>query len=128
VNVHDTCLLAEGIEELMDFADLIGMDLRGSFVTLDSGFDSETNDNRIRFHDLIPVIKPNMRGTKNQDTINERLDAFQEKTYKERYRVERTFAWEDSYRKLALRYEILFETHLGFKYLAYSLMNLKEYV
>lgn len=128
VNVHDTCLLARGIEELMDFADLIGMDLRESFVTLDSGFDSEANDYRIRFHDLIPVIKPNLRATKNPDTINERLDAFQEKTYKERYRVERTFAWEDSYRKLALRYEILPETHLGFKYLAYSLMNLKTYV
>ena len=128
VNVHDTCLLTVGIEELMNFADLIGMDLHESFVTLDSGFDSEANDDRIRFYDLIPIIKPNMRGTKNQDTINERLDAFDEKTYKERYRVERTFAWEDSYRKLALRYEILLETHLGFKYLAYSLMNLKKYV
>lgn len=112
----------------MDFADLIGMDLRESFMTLDSGFDSGANDNRIRFHDLIPIIKPNMRGTKNQDAINERLDAFDEKTYKERYRVERAFAWEDSYRKLVLRYEILEATHLGFKYLAYSLMNLKEYV
>jgi len=128
VNVHDTGLLPAGIEELMDFADLIGMDLRESFVTLDSGFDSMANDDRIRFHELIPVIKPNLRGTKNQNTINDRLDAFDEKTYKERYRVERTFAWEDSYRKLALRYEILEETHLGFKYLADSLMNLKEYV
>lgn len=128
VNVHDTCLLGECVEGLMDFANLIGMDLRESFVTLDSGFDSEANDNRLRFHELIPIIKPNLRGTKNQDTINERLDAFDEKTYKERYRVERTFAWEDSYRKLALRYEILPETHLGFKYLAFSLMNLKVYV
>lgn len=128
VNVHDTCLLAPCVEGLMDFADLIGMDLRESFVTLDSGFDSEANTDRIRFHDLVPVIKPNLRGTKNEDTINERLEAFDEKTYKERFRVERTFAWQDSYRKLALRYEILLETHLGFKYLAYALMNLKEYV
>lgn len=128
VNVHDTCLLGECIEGLMDFASLISMDLRESFVTLDSGFDAEANADRLRFHNLIPVIKPNPRGTKNQTIINERLDAFDEKTYKQRYRVERTFAWEDHYRKLALRYEILEETHLGFKYLAYSLMNLKEYV
>jgi len=128
VNVHDTSLLPACVEELMSFADLIGMDLRESLLTLDSGFDSEVNADRIRFHDLVPVIKPNLRGTKNQDTINERLDAFDEKTYKERYRVERTFAWEDSYRKLALRYETLLETHLGFKYLAFSMMNLKEFV
>jgi len=128
VSVHDTCLLPDAIEKLMDFADLIGMDLRESLVTLDSGFDSSSNDDRLRYHELIPVIKPNLRGTKNQDMINERLDAFDEKTYKERYRVERTFAWEDHYRKLALRYEILPETHLGFKHLAFSLMNLKEYV
>lgn len=128
VNVHDTCLLPGGVEELIDFADLIGLDLKESAMTLDSGFDSEANANRLSFHEIRPIIKPNLRATKDRDTINERLDAFDEKTYKERYRVERTFAWEDHYRKLALRYEILEETHLGFKYLAYSLMNLKEYV
>jgi transposase len=69
-----------------------------------------------------------MRGEKREDVINERLDAFDEKTYKERYRVERTFAWEDSYRKLAQCYEILEATRLGFKYLAFSMMNLKEYL
>lgn len=80
VNVHDTCLLPECIEGLVDFASLISLDLKESFVTLDSGFDSLVNDERIRFHEMTPVIKPNLRGTKNVDTINERLDAFDEKT------------------------------------------------
>ena len=33
--------------------------------------------------------------------------------------------WEDIYRKLVIRYERLQCTHLGFKYLAYSMINLR---
>lgn len=112
----------------MDFADAIGLDTRDTVLTLDTGFDSQANTDRILFHSMTPVIKPNLRSTKNETLINERLDAFDEKTYVRRFCVERTFAWEDSYRKLALRYEILEETHMGFKYLAFSMINLREYV
>ena len=128
VNVNDVSLLPAGVEGLMDFADLISLETRESVLTLDSGFDSRATEDRILFHEMIPVIKPNRRGTQNQDKINERLDAFNETLYKERYRVERTFAWADSYRKLSQRYEILEETHTGFRYLAYAMMNLKTMV
>lgn len=112
----------------MDFVSLIGLDTRESILTLDSGFDSRANEDRILFHELIPVIKPNPRGTKNTEKMYERLDAFNETLYKQRYRVERTFAWADSYRKLSQRYEILEATHAGFRYLAYAMMNLKTMV
>lgn len=128
VNVNDTSLLSAGVEGLVDFADLIGLYMRDSVMTLDSGFDSQANDDRILFHEMIPVIKPNLRRTKNTEKIHERLDAFNETLYKERYRVERTFAWADSYRKLSQRYEILESTHVGFRYLAYAMMNLKTMV
>ena len=128
VHINDTCLFPEALESFMDFASLIGMDTAGTAVTLDSGFDSVANHDRLSFHELRPVIKPNRRGTKDEQKINARLDRFDEKTYKKRFCVERTFAWQDSYRKLALRYEMLEETHLGFKYLAYAMMNMKRYV
>jgi hypothetical protein len=112
----------------MDFASLIGLDTRESAITLDSGFDSEANEDRILFHDCIPIIKPNLRSTKNEERINERLDAFDEKRYKTRFCVERTFAWKQSYRKLSQRYEMLQETHMGFRYLAYSMINLRQFV
>lgn len=112
----------------MDFANLIGLDMRESAMTLDSGFDSEANTDRIQFHDFIPIIKPNLRGTKNEDLINERLDNFDEKTYKQRFCVERTFAWEDSYRKLTQRYEIPEATYNGFRYLAHALINLRQFI
>lgn len=128
VNLNDTSLFPACLERFMDFADLIGLDVRGSTLTLDSGFDSEANTDRILFHGLVPVIKPNLRRTKSEERINERLDGFDEKTYKTRFRVERTFAWEDTYRKLSQRYEILEATHDGFRYLAHAMINLRQFV
>jgi transposase len=112
----------------MDLANLLGLDTCESTTTWDAGFDSRDNHDRLLFHGLTPVIKPNRRTQKNQDRIKERLDAFDEETYKQRFKIERTFAWADSYRKLAVRYERLECTFLGFQYLAYSMMNLKTLI
>lgn len=128
VNIADTSLFPACLESFMDLADLIGLDTRESTLTLDAGFDSHANADRIEFHSMVSCIRPNMRREKRERVIHARLDAFDEKTYTQRFPVERTFAWEDSYRKLAQRYEILEETHLGFKYLAFAMMNLKEYL
>lgn len=128
VNLNDTSLFPALLETFVDFGDLLGFDVRDTVMTLDSGFDSQANDDRISFHEMTPVIKPNLRRTTNTEKIHARLDAFNEALYKERYRVERTFAWADSYRKLSQRYEILEATHTGFRYLAYAMMNLKTFV
>lgn len=59
VNINDVSLLPAAVEGLMDFADLTSLDVRESILTLDSGFDSCATEDRIRFHELVPVIKPN---------------------------------------------------------------------
>lgn len=125
VNEHDTVLLPEGVDGLADFASLIGFDLEGSYLTLDSGFDSEYNKWLIHSRGMIPVIKPNRRGTKNEQKLEKMFSDFNEPVYKKRFTIERTFAWQDTYRKLVIRYEKLEATHTGFKYLAYSLINLR---
>ncbi|MEK9175688.1 MAG: transposase [Patescibacteria group bacterium] len=124
VNEHDTTLFPDSLDGLADFASLISLDLTGSYLTLDSGFDSEYNKWLIQSHGLAPVIKPNRRGTKDEKKINRMYENFNEKIYKERFTIERTFAWQDTYRKLVIRYERLESTHNGFKYLAYAVMNL----
>ena len=108
-------------------ADLVGFDIEGSHLTLDSGFDGLYNKYRARQIKLIPVIKPNPRGTKDEKKLKMLYEDFNEQIYKERYRIERTFAWQDTYRKLVIRYEQLESTHNGFKYLAYSVMNLRVF-
>lgn len=125
VNVHDNVLLPDSIDRFTDFASLIGLELSGSYLTLDSGFDSEHTKWLIRYHDMVPVIKPNRRGTKDEQKLETMYADFNEPVYKQRYKVERTFAWQDTYRKLVIRYERLEATHTGFKCLAYSMINLR---
>ena len=128
VNNHDTTLLPDSIDRLTDFASLIGLDLTGSYLTLDSGFYSDYNRWLIRFHGMIPVIKPNRRGIKDETKLETMYVDFNEPIYKQRFKIERIFAWQDIYRKLAFSYERLEATRSGLKYLGYSLINLRVFV
>ena len=40
-------------------------------------------------------------------------------------RVERTFAWEDKFKRLLLRFERIQQWHYGMKLMAYTLINLR---
>lgn len=103
------------------------LDIKNSYLTLDSGFDNAETKNEILFRELIPVIKSNLRGLKDREKINKILDEFEtvKHIYKERHKIERCFAWEDTYRKLVTRYEKLQSTFMGFRYLSYSMINFR---
>ena len=128
VNEHDTTLFPDSIDRLTDFASLINLDLTDCYFTLDSGFDSDYNKWLIQSHNMIPVIKPNRRGTKSEIKLEKMYNDFNEEIYKERYKIERVFAWQDTYRKLAHSYERLTATRNGLKYLGYALINLRVFV
>lgn len=128
VNVHDSKLFYESFSNLLELADLLDLNLKEVYFTLDSGFDNAETKSEILFRNLIPVIKPNLRGLKNQKKINKILDEFEplKPVYNERHNIERTFAWEDTYRKLVIRYEKLQSTFIGFRYLAFSMINFRN--
>jgi hypothetical protein len=44
-----------------------------------------------------------------------------------RLRVERTFAWEDKYKRLLLRFDFIQQRHYGMKLMAYALINLRHF-
>ena len=123
-------MLPESFLNLMDIADLLDIDLSRTAITLDSGFDSDYNRAMIGRYGLRAVIKPNRRRTIKHSKLEAIADMIEadRKIYKERYKIERCFAWEDVYRKLVIRYERLRCTHLGFKYLAYSMINLRWFI
>lgn len=126
MNKHDNALFLDSFYTLLETADDLSIPLEGSYITFDPGFDCEANKTTILYHGLVPVIKPNIRGTKDTEKIQQRYDDFNEKIYKERYKVERCFAWHETYRKLVVRYEKLQCTHLGFRHLAYALINFRS--
>ena len=128
VNNHDNVLFNDSFFGLLETFDLLGIDLKGSAITFDKGFDTEVNRTTIRGQGLIPIIKHNRRNTKDPEKLQMMLDLDDEQhpIYKERYRIERCFAWEDTYRRLVIRYERLPIIHMGFKELAYSMVNLRS--
>jgi transposase len=44
-----------------------------------------------------------------------------------RMRVERTFAWEDKFKRLLLRFERIQHRHYGMKLLGYTMINLRAF-
>lgn len=128
VNVSDMVLFDRSFTNLLELADDLHWNLRKSFITLDAGFYSDFNRTIIRYAGMIPVIRPNPGSTKNPEKLEIMWSNFSPVAhiYKERYRIERCFAWEDTYRKLAVRYEKLQCTFMGFRYLGYSMINFRS--
>src|SRR5713101_216718 len=99
VNEADMVLLPKGLKALKQVAKEVGLDLRGAYVNLDGGFDS-TRNRKLFFNAAIHAL---------------------------RARVERTFAWEDKFKRLLLRFERIQQRHYGMKLMAYTLINLREF-
>jgi len=74
---------------------------------------------------MLPNITENPRNRKPTKRGRKRL--FNEVIYALRTRVDRTFAWEDKFKRLLLRFEHLQQRHVGMKLLAYTLINLREF-
>ena len=74
---------------------------------------------------LIPNIPENPRNRKRPKRGRKRL--FNAAIHALRLRVERTFAWEDKFKRLLLRFERIQHRHYGMKLLAYTLINLRAF-
>ena len=118
-------LLPEGLKALKRVAKMVGLDLGGAYLNLDSGFDSKRNRKLIFNAGLIPNIKENPRNRKSTKRGRKRL--FNEAIHALRARVDRTFAWEDKFKRLLLRFEHIQQRHYGMKLLAYTLINVREF-
>jgi transposase len=67
---------------------------------------------------MIPNITENPRNRKATKRGRKRL--FNAAIHALRMRVERTFAWEDKFKRLLLRFEHIQQRHYGMKLMAYT--------
>jgi transposase len=125
VNAADTVLLPAGLKALKRVAKLTGLVLHGSYLNLDGGFDSRRNRKVIFNAGLIPNINENRRNRKSPKRGRKRL--FNQAIHALRDQVERTFAWEDKFKRLLLRFEHLQRRHYGMKLMAYTLINVRRF-
>ncbi len=72
-----------------------------------------------------PNIKENPRNRQQPKRGRKRF--FDEVGDKLRFTIERVFAWEDKFKRLLLRFETKQIRHLGFKLIAFTLINPREF-
>jgi len=125
VNETDMVLLPQGLRALKQVATEVGVDLRGAYVNLDGGFDSRHNRKMFFNAGMIPNITENPRHRKTTQRGRKRF--FNEAIHVLRLHVERTFAWEDKFKRLLRRFECIQQRHYGMKLMAYTLINLREF-
>ena len=118
-------LLPDGLKALKRVAKTVGLDLGGAYLNLDAGFDSTHNRKCVFNAGLIPNITENPRNRKCTKHGRKRL--FNVAIHALQTRVDRTFAWEDTCKRLLLRFEHMQQRHFGMKLLAYTLINAREF-
>jgi transposase len=109
VNEADTVLRPEGLKALKRIGKQSGLSFKGAYINLDAGFDSASNRKAIFNAGLIPNVKENRRNRKRPKRGRKRL--FNQAIHDLRGRVERMFAWEDTFKRLLLRFEHLQRRH-----------------
>ena len=96
--------------------------MEGLFLNADAGFDSKDFRAACASREINANICFNKR---NGNT--ERNEYFDQKLYDERYAVERTNAWIDSFRSLLNRFDTTTESWKGFNYLAFIVIAIKRF-
>ena len=125
-NRNESPLLREALPQLTRIARAVGLDLRGTIVSLDGVYDCRQNRKAIFNRDMVPNINSNSCGRKRPK--RGRKPRFDPAIFEERFRtIERLFAWEDKFRRLLLRFERLSQLHYAFKTIAYTMINLRHY-
>jgi hypothetical protein len=125
VNETDMALLPDALRVLKRVAKLLEWDLKDSYLNLDGGFDSKRNRKAIFNAGMIPSLKENPRNRKTTKRGRNRL--FNPAIHRLRDRVERTFAWEDKFKRLLMRFERLQRRHYAMKLMAYTMINVRHF-
>ena len=125
-NRNESPLLREALPQLTRIARAMGLDLRGTVMSLDGAYDCRQNRKAFFNRGMVPNINPNSRGRKRPKRGRKPL--FDAAIFDERFRtIERLFAWEDKFRRLLLRFDRLSQLHYAFKTLAYTMINMRHY-
>jgi transposase len=118
-------LLPEGLQALKRVAKTVGLTLPGAYLNLDAGVESTPHRTGMFNAGMIPNITANSRHRKHPKRGRTRL--FNAAIPALRTRVDRTFAWEDKFKRLLLRFEHRQQRHFGMQLMAYTLINVRAF-
>ena len=120
-NHHDLYQIDCHLDELFQTLEKAKIATDGLFVNADAGFDSKEFRGKCYEYGIIPNTAVNPRNGNNDEII-----IFDDLLYEQRYTIERTNAWMDSYRTLLNRFETTVSSWKAFNYIAFITIFLKK--
>ncbi len=120
-NHHDLYQIGNHLDELFQTLAKANIPIDGLFVNADAGFDSKEFRSKCFEYGIIPNTAINPRNGNNDEII-----IFDEMLYQQRYTIERTNAWVDSYRTLLNRFDTTISSWKAFNYIAFMIIFLKK--
>lgn len=111
---HDLSDIKKHFNQLLDWLCSADIQHKGLFLNADAGFDSQEFRTLLLQKDIEANIDFNHRNNLNGD----RFEYFDELLYKNRFVIERAFAWLDAFKALLIRYETSAQNWLSLNILA----------
>lgn len=122
-NHNDLFDIEVQFEEITATLEQANIAVNGLFINADAGFDAKKLRDQCGTKEIMANIAHNKRnGAKDNDHY------FDELLYEQRYCIERTNAWMDSFRSLLNRFDTSIESWKGFNYLAFMVIALKKFL
>ena len=118
---NDVYNISKVLLELFSDLKASALSVSGLFLNADAGFDTEQFRRGYHDHEVFPNVAFNKRRGKQRE--EEFLD---ELLYKQRYTIERTNAWMDSYRSVLNRFDTTLSSWKAWNYIAFVLILLKK--
>jgi transposase len=120
-NHHDLYNIEDLPDELFQTLTRANIKLDGLFINADAGFDSKEFRETCLKNGIFANVDFNSR---NGDINGDKL--LDELLYKERYSIERTNVWLDSFRTLLNRFDTSVSSWKAFNYIAFMVILLKK--
>lgn len=120
-NHNDLYGIEKSSEELFSTLRQAKISMDGLFINADSGFDSKNFRSICKKWGIIPNVAFNYRNGENKDEF-----LLDDLLYKQRYIIERTNAWMDSFRSLLNRFDVTVSSWKSFNYMAFMIILFKK--
>jgi len=121
-NHHDLYEIKTLFEQMCQSLEDADIAVKGIFLNADAGFDAEELRTLCREKEIEANIADNPRN----GSLPETYHYFDELLYKERYVIERTNAWLDSFKPLLVRFEKNINSWMAQHFMAFSVLLLRK--
>lgn len=118
---HDIHDIETVMRDMMDDMAKANIRTDGLFLNADAGFDCAVLRSMLKSYGIAPNIRTNKRNGIANDSI-----VLDELLYRERYSIERTNAWMDSYRTVLNRFDTTLRNWESWNYIAFSVILLRK--